>query len=116
HCDTTFHYRKPIGGELERGEPERVICYYSDSTGGRSIQKCSDRAYRNGKLHGREVVYFYTDEVVLVNWWGMPYKRPIKPWRKKIFASEMRYYRMRYKAFWKDGVRTGVWKYYNIRG
>lgn len=72
--------------------------------------------FRDGLQHGREVQYYFNDEVILVNWWGMPYKRPIKPWRKKIFASEMRYYRMRYKGFWTDGQRSGIWKYYNIKG
>ena len=115
-CDSTFHYRKPIGGELERGEVERVIGYFADSTGAKSVQKCSDRFFKDGKQHGKEVAYYYTDEVFLVNWWGKPYKKPIKPWRKKLFASEMRYFRMRYKAFWQNGLEHGVWKYYNRHG
>lgn len=113
-CDTTFYHRKPLTGEVEEVYPSRIICYFTDSVGNKTPQKCHDTKFVDGLKNGSELIYYYSDKVYLVNWWGRPYRKPIKPWRKKIFASEMRFYPISVKGYWKEGKKHGQWKFYDL--
>lgn len=115
-CDTNYYYTKPLGGELKAAYPEQIICYFSDTLGNKSTKKCTLQRFTKGNLNGSELGYYYSEKVYLVNWFGRRYKHPIKPWRKKIFASEMPDYSLEYKGYWKNGEKNGFWTYYDRDG
>lgn len=115
-CDTSFYHIKKIGGEVEKAYPLKITCFFSDSLGNKSTKKCTIQQFIKGELSGAESSYYYSEKVYLVNWWGRRYKRPIKPWRKKIFASEMADYSLEYRGYWRKGKKHGLWTYYSRDG
>jgi len=115
-CDTSFYHIKKIGGAVEKAYPLKIICYFSDTLGKKSTKKCTIQQYVKGELNGAESGFYYSEKIYLVNWWGRKYKRLIKPWRKKIFASEMPDYSLEYKGYWRNGKKHGFWTYYNRDG
>jgi len=115
-CDTNYYYIKKIGGELIATYPEKVTCYFSDSLGEKSTKKCFVQKYVQGELNGSELGYYYSDKIYLVNWFGRRYKRPVRGLRKKIFASEMSDYSLEYKGYYQNGLKHGLWTYYDRGG
>lgn len=114
--DTSFYHKKAIGGEIVKAYPLQITYYFSDSLGNKSTKKCQIQRFLNGERSGSETGYYYSEKVYLVNWFGRKYKRPISPWRKKIFASEMPDYSLQYKGYWKNGKKHGLWTYYDRNG
>ena len=115
-CDTSFYHKKAIGGEVINAYPLQVICYFSDTLGAVSTKKCVVKRYVNGERSGSEMGYYYSEKINLVNWFGKKYKKPIQPWRKKIFATEMADYSLQYKGYWRKGEKHGFWTYYDRNG
>lgn len=115
-CDTNFYHKKAIGGEVVNAYPLQITCYFTDTLGNKSNKKCSVKEFLNGERSGSELCYYYSEKIYLVNWFGRKYKKPIQPWRRKIFASEMSDYSLQYKGYWKKGVKHGFWTYYDRNG
>lgn len=115
-CDTIYYHRKPLFGETEELFPLKITCYYVDSNNVITNKKASLRNFKDGELHGAEIYYYYSDKVTLINFWGRPFKREPKPWRKKFFGTEVPDYSVEYKGYWQNGKKHGAWTYYNPDG
>lgn len=115
-CDTIFFYIKPIFGELRAAYPDNVYCYFSDSTGKKSNIKCKTIKFNKGLKHGKEIKYYYSNSIVLVNPFGKSFKKEPKGLRRKFLAKEVRDYSIEYRGEWRKGLKHGLWYYYDVQG
>ena len=116
NCDTTFYYSKKPFGELEKLYPTRITCYFKDEKKGLTNQKCFETEWKEGKQNGYEKKFLYEDTIYLLNFWGKPFKGDAAEWRKNMFGAKVQRRPLAYKGYWKNGVKHGLWNYYNHTG